>query len=54
MSVSVQLDDDPDNHVIACMAEESPAVSVRLTAGFFHDPGDDANPETGVEVISML
>ncbi|HAJ75558.1 MAG TPA: hypothetical protein DCM64_03795 [Gammaproteobacteria bacterium] len=45
-------DDDPDNHVIACIAETSPAVSVSVVAGFFHDPGDDANPETSVDVIS--
>ena len=45
-------DADRDNHVIACMAEPSPAVSVRVAAGFFHDPDDDANPETRVNVIS--
>ena len=45
-------DDDPDNHVVACIAETSPAVSVSVAAGFFHDPGDDANPETRVDVIS--
>ncbi len=45
-------DDDPDNHVIACVTETSPAVSVRVAAGLFHDPGDDANPETRVDVIS--
>lgn len=45
-------DDDPDNHVIACMAETSPAVSVSVIAGYFHDPGDDANPETGVDITS--
>ena len=45
-------DDDPDNHVIACIAETSPAVSVNVVAGFFHDPGDDANPETRINVIS--
>ena len=45
-------DDDPDNHVIACIAETSPAVSVSVEAGFFHDPGDDANPGTRVNVIS--
>ena len=39
-------DDDPDNHVIACIAETSPAVSVSVEAGFFHDPGNDANPDT--------
>jgi hypothetical protein len=44
-------DDDPDNHVIACLAETSPAVSVSVIAGFFHDPGDDANPATSVDVI---
>lgn len=47
-------DDDPDNHVIACIAESSPAASVSVTAGFFHDPGDDANPQTGVNVISKM
>ena len=47
-------DDDPDNHVIACVAETSPAVSVSLAAGFFHDPGDDANPETRIGVISRM
>ena len=47
-------DDDPDNHVIACVAETSPAVSVRVKAGFFHDPGDDANPETRIGVISRM
>ena len=47
-------DDDPDNHVIACMAESSPAVSVGVVAGFFHDPGDDANPETRIDVISRM
>ena len=45
-------DDDPDNHVIACLAETSPAVSVSVAAGFFHDPGDDANPATSVIVNS--
>ena len=43
-------DDDPDNHVIACLTETSPAISVSVEAGFFHDPGDDANPETGIAV----
>jgi hypothetical protein len=47
-------DDDPDNHVIACLAETSPAVSVSVIAGFFHDPGDDANPETNIDVISKM
>ena len=47
-------DDDPDNHVIACVAETSPAVSISVVPGFFHDPGDDANPETSVEVVSGL
>lgn len=44
-------DDDPDNHVVACIAEISPAVAVEVEAGFFHDPGDDANPSTRVDVI---
>ena len=47
-------DDDPDNHVIACVAETSPALSVSVAAGFFHDPGDDANPETRIDVISRM
>ena len=47
-------DDDPDNHVIACIAESSPAISVSVVAGFFHDPGDDANPETRITVISKI
>ncbi|HAO88459.1 MAG: hypothetical protein CMQ07_08375 [Gammaproteobacteria bacterium] len=47
-------DDDPDNHVIACIAESSPAISVSVVAGFFHDPGDDANPETRITVISKM
>jgi hypothetical protein len=47
-------DDDPDNHVVACLAEMSPAVSVSVVSGLFHDPGDDANPETSVEVVSGL
>ncbi len=45
-------DDDPDNHVVACVTETSPAVSVSVAAGFFHDPGDDANPAARVDVIS--
>ncbi len=47
-------DDDRDNHVIACLTESSQATLVRVEAGFFHDPGDDANPETEVEVVSRL
>lgn len=47
-------EDDPDNHVIACVAETSPAVLVSVAAGFFHDPGDDANPETKIGVISRM
>jgi len=50
----ILADDDPDNHVIACLAETSPAVSVSVAAGFFHDPGDDANPETRIDVISRM
>ncbi|MFT5936350.1 MAG: hypothetical protein ACI85S_001414 [Pseudohongiellaceae bacterium] len=47
-------DDDPDNHVIACIAETSLSISVSVKAGFFHDPGDDANPETNIDVISKM
>lgn len=45
-------DDDPDNHVVVCLAETSPAYSVSVRAGFFHDPGDDSNPATNIDVIS--
>lgn len=44
-------DDDPDNHVVACIAESSPAMLVQVEAGLFHDPGDDANPATEISVI---
>jgi hypothetical protein len=47
-------DDDPDNHVIACLAETSPAVSVSVIAGFFHDPDDDTNPATSIDVVSKV
>lgn len=47
-------DDDPDNHVIACIAETSPAVLVTVMEGFFYDPGDDANPETSIDIISKI
>jgi hypothetical protein len=47
-------DDDPDNHVIACIAETSTAVSVNVLSGLFHDPGDDANPATSIEVVLGL
>lgn len=45
-------DDDPDNHIIACISERSAAVSVSVAAGYFYDPGDDANPETTTAVVS--
>ena len=44
------VDDDPDNHVLACLAEDSPAQWVVVHAGLFHDPGDIANPATHAEV----
>ena len=44
-------DDDPDNHVIACIAETSPAVSINVLAGFFYDPGDDSNPVTRIDIV---
>ncbi|MBT5331951.1 MAG: hypothetical protein HOL48_09225 [Porticoccaceae bacterium] len=43
-------EDDPDNHIIACLAESSRAVSVSVLPGYFHDPGDDANPATSIVV----
>ena len=45
------VDDDPDNHVLACLAEDSPAQWVVVNADLFHDPGDIANPATHAEVI---
>ena len=47
-------DDDPDNHVIACIAEASQAVFVSVMEGFFYDPGNDANPETSIGIISKM
>ena len=44
------VDDDPDNHVLACLAEDSPAQLVAVLAGLFHDPGDITNPATDIEV----
>ena len=46
-------DDDlgqTDNHIIACVAQKSPAVSVNIMAGYFYDPGDDSNPETRIDI----
>lgn len=45
------VDDDPDNFVLACLDASSPARSVAVAAGLFHDPGDDANPATAVDVV---
>ena len=45
------VDDDPDNHVLACLAEDSPAQWVLVHTGLFHDPGDIANPATHAEVV---
>jgi hypothetical protein len=43
-------DDDPDNFVLACLDAASAARSVAVDAGLFHDPGDDPNPATSVDV----
>lgn len=43
-------DDDPDNHVHACLDTESPAQSVTISADLFEDPGGDPNPVTRVNV----
>ncbi len=45
-------DDDPDNFVHACLDATSPATSVAVAAGHFHDPGDDPNPATQAEVVA--
>jgi hypothetical protein len=44
-------DDDPDNYVHACLDRDSPAVSIAVDRGFFHDPGDDPNPATEIDVV---
>ena len=43
-------DDDPDNHVLVCLDTTTAAVSVAAALGLFHDPGDDFNPETRIDV----
>jgi len=45
-------DDDPDNFVHACLDTATPATSVAVSAGRFHDPGDDANPATETDVVA--
>ncbi len=47
-------DDDPDNFVHACLDVTTPAKSVSVSAGHFHDPGDDANPATAIDVVTGL
>lgn len=44
-------DDDGDNHVLACLDVTAPARRVAISAGLFHDPGDDSNPETAIDVV---
>ena len=39
-----------DNHVLACLDTATSAVSIRVEAGLSHDPDDDANPQTDVNV----
>ncbi len=43
-------DDDPDNHVLACLDVESVAQSVTVESGLFYDPGNDGNPETTADI----
>ena len=45
-------DDDPDNHVHACLDTDSPARRITVAAGLFEDPGGDPNPATLVDVVS--
>lgn len=45
-------DDDPDNFVHACLDTATEAKTVAVEAGHFHDPGDDANPETHIDVVA--
>ena len=39
-------DDDPDNHVHACLDQAALARTVTIAAGLFEDPGGDLNLET--------
>ena len=43
-------DDDPDNHVLACLDSDERALSVTIAAGLFEDPGEDPNSETTIKV----
>lgn len=45
-------DDDPDNFVHACLDTPTAATSVSVKAGYFHDPRDDANPDTKIGVVA--
>jgi len=47
-------DDDPDNFVIACINQDSPATSVTVEANLFYDPGEDPNPQTSAEVVNRV
>ncbi len=44
-------DDDPDNYVHLCLAEDAKAVSVSVSADIFHDPADVANPKTAIKIV---
>ena len=44
-------DDDPDNVVHACLDTPSAPQSISVSAGFFHDPGDDPNPSASIEIV---
>lgn len=44
-------DDDPDNVVHACLDTPRGPQSISVSAGFFHDPGDDPNPSTSIDVV---
>ena len=44
-------DDDPDNVVHVCLDTTDTPQSIAVTAGFFHDPGDDPNPSTKIDVV---
>ena len=43
-------DDDPDNHVHACLDQVASAQTVSIAADLFEDPGGDLNLETQVVV----
>lgn len=47
-------DDDPENYVLACIDRSTQVEAVSVSAGHFHDPGDDAYPAVGPVKVRQL